>query len=399
MAYDAAVVGAGIGGSGLAKLLAERGWTVLLLDRNALPKHKVCGEFLSPESKVFLREMGLLNEVMALGPAEISRIRLHLDGGGRIELPLPKTAFGISRRKLDAALLDAAIRSGVHVLQSATVTEYVPCGAGWTVTASVGRETRKFAASTVIAAWGGTPIRLKGGAPIGLKGDAPIGLKGGAAVRTERNRRRAEPSVGVKSHYIGNGFAEDAVELYFFAGGYLGVNAIEDGKFNAAALLEQKDIPRRHKTVADMLEAAASRHSALGPLLSSAAPVPGTQAATAPVRIAQRPSAWGDIAHVGDAMGRIPPLCGDGMSIALRSAQLCADYADRFLRGELTLGQWRDGYAAAAAAEFAGPLRWGRALQFLLQAPLLPRALPGLAKLAPFAARALVGATRLSRNG
>lgn len=382
MAYDAAVFGAGIGGSGLAKLMAERGWTVLLLDRNALPKHKVCGEFLSPESKWFMREMGLLNEVMALGPAEIRRIRLHLDGGGRIELQLPETAFGISRRKLDAALLDAAIRSGVHVLQSATVTEYAPCGAGWTVTASVGRETRKFAASTVIAAWGG----------------APIGLKGGAAARAVRNRRRAEPGVGIKSHYIGSGFAEDAVELYFFAGGYLGVNAIEDGKFNAAALLEQKDIPRRHKTVADMLEAAASRHSALGPLLSAAAPVPGAQAATAPVRIARRPSAWGDIAQVGDAMGRIPPLCGDGMSIALRSAQLCADYADRFLRGELTLGQWRDGYAAAAAAEFMGPLRWGRALQSLLQAPLLPRALPGLAKLAPFAARALVGATRLSRN-
>lgn len=42
-AYDAAIIGAGIAGSALAKSLADSGWNTILLESKKFPRHKVCG--------------------------------------------------------------------------------------------------------------------------------------------------------------------------------------------------------------------------------------------------------------------------------------------------------------------------------------------------------------------
>jgi flavin-dependent dehydrogenase len=91
----------------------------------------------------------------------------------------------------------------------------------------------------------------------------------------------------------------------------------------------------------------------------------------------------------------IPPLCGDGMSMALRSAALCVPLADRYLRGQSSLVQWQQDYARFITEEFRGPLRWGGLLQRVVEMPALAACLPHAARLAPGAARALVQATRL----
>ena len=64
--YDAAVIGAGIAGSVMAESLADHGWDTVLFDRKAFPRHKVCGEFLSPESLTMLRRLGLRDAVLRL---------------------------------------------------------------------------------------------------------------------------------------------------------------------------------------------------------------------------------------------------------------------------------------------------------------------------------------------
>ena len=42
---DVVVAGAGPAGSAAAILLAERGWSVTLLDKAALPRPKICGRY------------------------------------------------------------------------------------------------------------------------------------------------------------------------------------------------------------------------------------------------------------------------------------------------------------------------------------------------------------------
>jgi flavin-dependent dehydrogenase len=69
--YDAIIVGAGPAGSTLATSLAEQGWYVLVVERDFLPRHKVCGEFLSPEAQKTLRALGLYEVITALDPVPL----------------------------------------------------------------------------------------------------------------------------------------------------------------------------------------------------------------------------------------------------------------------------------------------------------------------------------------
>ena len=48
--YDLAVIGGGPAGSSAAIVAARTGVRVLLAERGHLPRHKVCGEFVSPEA-------------------------------------------------------------------------------------------------------------------------------------------------------------------------------------------------------------------------------------------------------------------------------------------------------------------------------------------------------------
>lgn len=400
--YDAVVLGAGVAGSAAAKLLADRGWDTVLLDRHRFPKHKVCGEFLSPESQGTLARLGLLKDVHALSPSAITRTSMHLRGGGVVSLPLPGKALGVSRRLLDEKLHRAAEASGAAIREGATVTSVTRQGDHFAVYVRNGSRTEELLARTVIGAWGGAGISH------GDRGEEDDAANGRANEPPRRETNESSASIGVKMHYRlwkpeagaaagGSAAADppDAVELYFFRGGYLGLNAIEGGKINVAALLKRDDIPVRHRSVAAMLEEAFRRHPRLEARMSGLMPIMGSAAAVSPVRISLRPAPWDGMPLIGDAICRIPPLCGDGMSMALRSAELCASFADRYLRGELNLVQWERDYAEAIASEFGSPLRWGRLAHALLASPVLSYALPLLARLAPGAANGMVRATRL----
>ncbi|MEI7024126.1 NAD(P)/FAD-dependent oxidoreductase [Paenibacillus sp. y28] len=371
---DAAVLGAGIAGSSTAKYLADKGWEVALIDRRQFPRHKVCGEFLSPEAQSILKPLGLHELVESLHPSTIHRASLTFGYGGALDIPLPGAAFGISRYALDSALHRAASSSGVQVQTGTNVTSVVPHGSGYTIEMKQGGERKVYQARTVIAAWG-TNSRV---------GDSRDGTR----------QAMQNTYIGVKSHFRGIAM-EPVVELYFFEGGYLGISPVADGVVNAAALLNRKAFQTTEKTILGLIESASRRNPKLYQRLAEAVPIPGTQAAAAPVPLKGKPLAWDLFPYVGDAAIMIPPLCGDGMSMALRSALLCARLANRYLSGEISLSSWRSEYTESIRREFKSPLQWGRLLQGWFSLPVVPRLLLGAARIAPGLAYRLVKATRL----
>jgi flavin-dependent dehydrogenase len=372
--YDAAILGAGIAGSSLAKKLADQGWDTVLIDRQLFPRHKVCGEFLSPESQHTLKALGLMKAVESLQPSMITRIRLIFSHGATLEIPLPGPALGVSRYLLDSTFHNEVLRSGAQLQTATTVTSVYPNEDGYTIETKQDGLNKQVRARMVIAAWGA---------------HRRSGLPGSTSKGSVHSMH-----IGVKSHYSGIEM-EPVVELYVFPGGYLGISPIEGGLVNVAALLKQSAFGKTEKTILGIIDAAARRSPKLYRKLAQATPVSGTQSAVSPIDLKRRPLAWDVIPHVGDAALMIPPLCGDGMSIALRSARLCGALADRYLRGDLTLGSWRYEYTQSIHREFKRPMRWGRFLQWLFGLPLVPRILPGLANLAPGLAIELVRATRL----
>jgi 2-polyprenyl-6-methoxyphenol hydroxylase-like FAD-dependent oxidoreductase len=79
---------------------------------------------------------------------------------------------------------------------------------------------------------------------------------------------------------------------------------------------------------------------------------------------------------IGDALTMIPPVTGNGMSLAFESAQLAVEPLAAFSRGEMSWAQARQKIAGACDENFSRRLRWANWLQRLMFSPLL-RTRPG----------------------
>jgi menaquinone-9 beta-reductase len=370
---DCVIIGAGLAGSALAVALAARGWDVLLVERDRFPRHKVCGEFLSPEAQASLRALGLYEPIAALHPSPIQQAQLVTATGIRLQTSLPGCAWGVSRYALDAALAAVAQHRGVELWTGATVQRYELNSPIATVEVKAQLGIERVETRAVIAACG--------------RHTSPS-----LPPRT-RVRARHEQFVGVKAHYA-NLPATQAVELYFFPGGYVGINQVEGERANVCGLIRYEAFARAGRQVEAALAAAATWNPALGQRLAGGQLLAETAVAVAPVDPYRPAAPWDEIACVGDAATMIPPLCGDGMAMALRSAELCAPLAHDFLTGKRSLAGWQTAYTHRWHREFDGRLRVGKSLQWLFDQPTLASGLIQLGKLAPSLTRSLVRATR-----
>jgi flavin-dependent dehydrogenase len=160
-------------------------------------------------------------------------------------------------------------------------------------------------------------------------------------------------------------------------------------------LLASRDaFARGGSNIDAMLDAVQHWNPALGRRLAGAIVVPESKVAVAPVDT-HRPSVpWAGVARLGDAATMIPPLCGDGMAMALRAAELCAPLAHAFLSGRCSLAAWEASYRQNWHCEFDSTLRMGRRLQAALALPGVADVLLLAGRLLPFGAAYMVKATR-----
>lgn len=372
---DVVVIGAGIAGSSMAYTLAKNGWDVVLLDKEKYPRHKACGEFLSPEARTTLRRLALEEDVRALNPAPIDAVRIHSERGGLLEIPLPGQAWGVSRYALDATLQDAAAKAGVRLQTSCAVSRVTPAKHGYRIAVTHETDHRELLARVA------------------------IGAGGRRAVPSHRSSADSggRTYVGIKSHYASSD-RTPVVDLYFFRGGYVGISPVEGDRLNVAALVTSSALQSLGASSAleRIVEGACKNVPALKKRLAGATPLIETRSATSPVIVRRKPTAWSDIPCIGDSLAVIPPFCGDGMSMALRSTELCAPLADACIRGACTEDEWRRLYTERIERQFSGALRWGSVLERGLTHSVLCGILLRLGAMWPKAAQKLLHATRLN---
>jgi len=106
--WDVIVVGAGPAGSSAARVAAEAGATVLLLDRARFPRYKTCGGGITGFS---LRAMP--DAARAAFEAEITDFGLSRAGRDRVMLHADEPFLGmVQRETFDQLLVDAAVAAG-----------------------------------------------------------------------------------------------------------------------------------------------------------------------------------------------------------------------------------------------------------------------------------------------
>src|SRR4029077_265490 len=96
----------------MAAIAARQGGAqVRVFEKSAFPRHKVCGEFLSPEIVPLLESLGIWQGFLRLRLAHIKRTILHF-GARSNQSQLPDGAFGLSRYEFDRLLFEKAIAMG-----------------------------------------------------------------------------------------------------------------------------------------------------------------------------------------------------------------------------------------------------------------------------------------------
>ena len=296
------VIGGGPAGSTAALLLARAGHPVTLLERDAVPSDEVCGEFISAEGCDTLRRIGV--DALALGGQSIGTLRLSRRGRS-VATRLPFHAVGLSRTVLDGALLGLAAAAGVEVRPGTRVRRLARDAGRWVADTAAG----PVAAERVLLATGKSDLR-----------------------GVERVTRPPERLIGLKIHLRLVPAQAEAlrgnVEIAVLRHGYAGLQLVEGGHANLCLLVEREHFARLGQDWTTLLADIGCDCAALGRRLAGAEAVGGKPLAIyrVPYGHMHRPDAADPtgLYRLGDQAAVIPSFCGDGISIALHSAEAAA---------------------------------------------------------------------------
>ena len=98
--------------------------------------------------------------------------------------------------------------------------------------------------------------------------------------------------------------------------------------------------------------------------------------------------------RIGDALTMIPPVTGNGMSMAFESAELAIAPLAAYGRSELSWAQAQQTVAQACDAAFARRLAWARWLQWMMFSPVFKGGLATVALRAGWLWRLMFDRTR-----
>ena len=331
-----------------------------VLERERAPKHRICGEFLSVEAQASLRAAGI--DAEALGGARIDRLRL-VHGHSVAEAPLPFVAIGLTRKRMDKALLARAETAGAVVERGVIVREID--GHRLTLEGS-----RTLDAPTLLLASGKHDVRGMRRQSVGTVADL----------------------VGFKSYFrlsdVQHAALGGHIEVLMFDGGYAGLQHVEDGMANLCLLVTGARLAAAGGNWVGLLAALRRECGHLEDRLNGS-----DELLDRPITISGVPYGYlhndnGDgIYRLGDQFAVIPSFSGDGMSMAMHSGRAAADAVLR--------GIDASAYHAARRAELAPQVRVADRLYRLARPPWMQALAVRVARLWPSLLPAIARATRV----
>lgn len=305
--FDVIIIGGGLAGLSAAIHLRKTNYTVLLIEKDSYPRHKVCGEYVSNEVLPYLNYLGI--DVLSYGAKRITKFELTTSKNKEIASELPLGGFGMSRFKLDGLLAEKAKELGVIFLIDTVI------------------ETEFSEDHFFISTKKGNTYQSK--IAIGA-----FGKRSNLDLKLERDFvQESSPYLAVKRHVKGN-FPDDLVALHNFEGGYCGVSKIENDHINLCYITDYKSF-KKHKSIDDFEENVLFKNDALQSIFHSTESVFEKPLTISQISFDTKKAVENHMLMCGDSAGMIHPLCGNGMGMAIRSAQLASHLIIDYLQGKI----------------------------------------------------------------
>lgn len=333
---DILIIGGGLAGLVAALLLVRNGHRPILIEKKTYPFHRVCGEYVSNEVIDFLKRNELYPDHLDL--PQITQFQFSDTLGNAVRTPLDLGGFGISRYLWDEWLYQKAKQEGVELKTGIQVEEleFDPKSDQFTVQLS---DHTAIQAKLVLGAFGKRS-----------KLDRVL------------NRRfffERSPYIGVKYH-IYSDFSRDTVALHNFEGGYCGINAVEEGKFNLCYLGSREQL-RKFGSIEEMELNVLRKNAILNQIFENSTFLLEKPEVINEINFEPKAPVENHVLMIGDSAGLITPLCGNGMAMAIHGAKLAVE---AILQGK-NRAEIEQIYTLKWNAQFRFRLKVGRTVQRL----------------------------------
>ena len=373
---DVIVVGAGPGGSSVARYLAQEGFDVIALEKSRFPREKVCGDGLTPRA---VRELQLIGLPTPREEGWIPSRGLRMIGGGhRLEFPwhelesFPNFGLSLPRSEFDHRLAEHARAGGADVREAWHVDSALQEG-GRVVGVSAravddaGRKTGEaveYRAPLVIAA-DGVSARMALGLGLERKKNRPIGV----AVRTYFTTPRHEEEWMEGHLTIWDGEHGKSKLLP----GYGWIFPLGDGTANVGlGTLSAKGTPSKldHRALMKEWLATSAHDWEFGEQIGD------IKGAAIPMAFNRQPHYVPGMMLVGDSGGMVNPFNGEGIAYAMQAARRATEAAVG--AREATTASGREAalqsYARMMKDDLGGYYSLGRVFASLVEHPSVMRA-------------------------
>lgn len=321
------ILGGGVAGLAAARRLIELGIKPLVIEAGNYPAHKVCGEFFSPSSLPILKRWDI--DLIPL-----RQVRLHTLTKS-LPFDFPSPAGALSHISLDTELAQQIMQLGGNLLTNTKVEKFIPPSDSegmHRLVLSSGEEL--FAKHLLIAA---------------------------GRLSSHSNNAPTIRYAGFKTHFSGIDL-DSSLQMFLFPNAYLGLVPIENGGANMACITTIENF-KKASSSKQFMQTLIESHPVLRKLISA-----GTNLfadwleAFIPEFGLRSPPDWPHTYWIGDAAGTIPPASGNGLSLALASGCLAAEYASR---------DDPIGFKYAWRKQCASKIFYGKGLHRLMLHPIL----------------------------
>lgn len=311
--YDIITIGGGLGGAALAKVMAEHGASVLVLESELQFKDRIRGEVMMGWGVVDAIDLGIYDCLKAAGGVEVEYAETVQDGGNVARLHLPSTAlpgkprFNMYHPDMQEALLEAASDAGAVVHRGARVQGIQGGDIPRVIVSLDGRE-QEFSARLVVGA-DGRASRTRGWGGFQLQKHPDVTFLAGilfdempSPEDTSQSFRRYDKGTTALLFPQGNGRVR----------AYVGYPTTWGNQLSGG-----KDIQRFSELCVEAGAPAEYYKNAVpaGPLASH----------NSAGRWVQSPYRDG-VALIGDAAGATDPMWGQGLALTVRDVRILRDH-------------------------------------------------------------------------
>jgi flavin-dependent dehydrogenase len=352
---DILIAGGGLAGLTCAIHLAMEGLSVVLIEKEIYPHHKVCGEYISNEVLPYLKSIDADPE--SLSPVHIDELLFTTATGKHLSTSLPLGGFGLSRFCFDEFLYTRALLKGCEIITDQVIEIKGQVGSFEIFTHS----GKSFAAKVVLGAFGKRST-------LDVKLQRPF-------------IQKKSPWLAVKAHYKGQ-HNDHVVGLHTFEGGYCGVSKVENDVINICYLVQYQSF-KKYKNIEEHREQVLYRNPALKNIFEQATCLFDKPLTISQVSFEHKAAVEDHILMVGDTAGLIHPLCGNGMAMAIHSAKIASELVIQYFNEEIDGQTLEQLYSKEWNNMFRKRLRAGRYIAALLQKEKLSSLLTGAMALFP----------------